>query len=106
MFPFLVSSKANIYTFNIAKEIKIKSKYIDKIKLYSNISMVKPKQGYGSSSKQIVFGTTIIKRGLYAYFDYITGQNMWFSGGPGIGLEHPDDTVWNSRLNINLGYYF
>ena len=106
MFPFLASSKANIYTFNLAKEFKIDGKYIDKIKLYSNISIVKPKQGYGSTSKQIVFGTTIIKRGLYAYFDYITGQNMWFSGGPGIGLEHPNDIAWKSRLNINFGYYF
>ena len=106
MFPFMVSSKANIYTINLAKELNINGKYVDKIKLYGNFSMVDPKQGYGSDSKQLVIGTTVNKRGLYAYFDYIMGQNMWFSGGPGIGLEHPDDTVWKSRLNINLGYYF
>lgn len=106
MYPFMVSSKANVYTFNVANEINIDGKYLDKIKLYINMSMVRPKQGYGSDSKQIVLGTTLIKRGLYAYFDYIFGQNMWFSGGPGIGLEHPEDQDWNSRLNINFGYYF
>lgn len=106
MYPFMVSSKANVYTFNLANEINIGGKYLDKIKLYVNMSMVRPKQGYGSDSKQIVLGTTLIKRGLYAYFDYIFGQNMWFSGGPGIGLEHPEDQDWNSRLNINFGYYF
>ena len=106
MFPFMASSKANIYTFNLAKELKINGKYIDKIKLYSNLSLVNPKKNYGSTSKQFVFGTTLIKRGLYAYFDYIFGQNMWFSGGPGIGLKHPDENAWKSRLNINLGYYF
>jgi len=106
MYPFMVSSKANVYTFNLANEINIDGKYLDKIKLYVNMSMVRPKQGYGSDSKQIVLGTTLIKRGLYAYFDYIFGQNMWFSGGPGIGLEHPEDQDWNSRLNINFGYYF
>ena len=106
MFPFMVNSKANVYTFNVANEINIEGKYLDKIKLYVNMSMVRPKQGYGSDSKQIVLGTTLIKRGLYAYFDYIFGQNMWFSGGPGIGLEHPEDQNWNSRLNINFGYYF
>lgn len=105
-FPFLVSSKAEIYTFNAAREININGKYIDKIKLYGNLSMVNPKNNYGSPSKQIVIGTTVIKRGLYAYFDYIFGQNMWFSGGPGVGLKHEDDKDWNSRLNINLGYYF
>ena len=106
MYPFMVSSKANVYTFNLANEINIDGKYLDKIKLYVNMSMVRPKQGYGSDSKQIVLGTTLIKRGLYAYFNYIFGQNMWFSGGPGIGLEHPEDQDWNSRLNINFGYYF
>ena len=106
MFPFLVNSKANVYTFNLANDINIDGKYLDKIKLYVNMSMVNPKQDYGSNSKQIVLGTTLIKRGLYAYFDYIFGQNMWFSGGPGIGLEHPEDQDWNSRLNINFGYYF
>ncbi len=106
MYPFMVSTKANVFTFNVANEININGKYLDKIKLYVNMSMVRPKQGYGSDSKQIVLGTTLIKRGLYAYFDYIFGQNMWFSGGPGIGLEHPEDQDWNSRLNINFGYYF
>ncbi|MCA0930862.1 OprO/OprP family phosphate-selective porin [Lutimonas saemankumensis] len=106
MFPFLVSSKANVYSFNIAKQIDIKGKYLDNMKLYLDTSMVQPKRDFGSASKQIVVGTTLIKRGLYAYFDYIFGQNMWFSGGPGIGLSHPEDQNWNSRLNINLGYYF
>jgi len=106
MFPFEVSTKADVYTFNLANDIQIDGKYLDRIKLYFNYSMVNPKQGYGSGSKQIVLGTTLIKRGLYAYFDYIFGQNMWFSGGPGIGLPHAEDEAWNSRLNINFGYYF
>lgn len=106
MFPFEVTTKADVYTFNLANDIHINKKYLDRIKVYVNMSMVNPKQGYGSNSKQIVLGTTLIKRGLYAYFDYIFGQNMWFSGGPGIGLAHPEDENWNSRLNINFGYYF
>lgn len=106
MFPFEVSTKADVYTFNLANDIHINKKYLDRIKVYLNMSMVSPKQGYGSNSKQVVLGTTLIKRGLYAYFDYIFGQNMWFSGGPGIGLTHPEDETWNSRLNINFGYYF
>ena len=106
MFPFEVSTKANVYTFNLANDLHINKKYLDRIKFYLDMSMVSPKQGYGSQSKQIVLGTTLIKRGLYAYFDYIFGQNMWFSGGPGIGLAHPEDETWNSRLNINFGYYF
>jgi hypothetical protein len=106
MFPFLATAKANIYSLNIANQINIDGKYLDKIKIYVNASMVQPKKNYGSSSKQIVLGTTLIKRGLYTYVDYIFGQNMWFSGGPGIGLDHPNQKEWHSRLNINFGYYF
>ncbi|MGI9530316.1 hypothetical protein [Lutimonas sp.] len=106
MFPFEVSTKANVYTFNVSNMLHIDGKYLDRMKLYFNYSQVSPKEGYGSDSKQIVIGTTLIKRGLYAYFDYIFGQNMWFSGGPGVGLTHPEDRTWNSRLNINFGYYF
>jgi len=105
-FPFMVSAKANIYTFNIAKEIFIKNKYIDAIKFYSNFSVVSPKKEYGSDSKQLVLGTRIKKRSLYSHFDFIAGQNMWFSGGPGIGLQHQNDEDWHSRINVNLGYYF
>ena len=106
MFPFLVSSRADIYSLNIANQINIDGKYLDKIKLYLNTSMVRPKKDFGSASKQVVVGTTLIKRGLYTYIDYIFGQNMWFSGGPGIGLDHPKSNEWHSRLNINFGFYF
>jgi len=105
-FPFMVSSKANIYTFNIAKDIPIKNKYIEAIRFYGNFSAVSPKKEYGSDSKQLVLGTRINKRGLYGHFDFIAGQNMWFSGGPGIGLQHQNDINWHSRVNVNLGYYF
>ena len=105
-FPFLATAKADIYTLNIANQINLDGKYLDKIKLYVNTSVVQPKNNYGKVSKQVVLGTTLIKRGLYTYIDYIFGQNMWFSGGPGIGLDHPDHSQWNSRLNINFGFYF
>jgi len=105
-YPFMVSSKANIYTFNVAKDIPFKNKYIDAIRCYGNFSVVSPKKGYGSDSKQLVLGTRINKRGLYGHFDFIAGQNMWFSGGPGIGLQHKNDKDWRSRINVNLGYYF
>jgi hypothetical protein len=43
---------------------------------------------------------------VYAYVDWIAGQNMWFAGGPGIGLNVPASAGWQSRLNINIGYFF
>jgi hypothetical protein len=40
------------------------------------------------------------------YVDSIRGKNMWFSGGPGIGLDLGGLQDTTHRLNINLGIYF
>ena len=40
------------------------------------------------------------------YVDSIQGKNMWFSGGPGVGLDLGGRQETTHRLNINLGIYF
>ena len=79
---------------------------IDNAKFYVDFSKVFTNKVYGHNSTQIVIGSLLVKKGLYTYIDYIIGQNMWFSGGPGVGLEHPNSKEWFSRLNINFGFYF
>ena len=51
-------------------------------------------------------GCLVNKKGLYLYIDWITGQNMWFAGGPGIGLDQEGWDEWKGRLNVNFGYFF
>jgi len=54
---------------------------------------------------QNVTGCMLVSGGLYTYVDWIAGKNMWFAGGNGVGLESSAGE-WNSRLNVNFGYYF
>jgi hypothetical protein len=105
-FPFLIAAKGDVITLNFAKDFELGWLLLDKVKCYIDFSKVIPNKIYGDNSTQIVVGSTLIKKGLYTYVDFIFGQNMWFAGGPGVGLESPDSNKWYSRLNINFGFYF
>ncbi len=104
-YPFLIAKEANVYTANISHSFPLSGKPINEVSLYVDYSTVQP-TNIGDSSAQLVTGGMIVLKKLYIYVDWINGWNMWFSGGPGIGLDSPDSDEMNSRLNINLGYYF
>ena len=106
MFPFMVASNAQVLTFNLAKTIQIGWRVIDEITFYNDFSIVVPNGNNVHNSIQNTTGFLIVKKGLYIYTDWISGQNMWFDGGPGIGLNEPGADDWKGRLNINFGYYF
>jgi len=106
MYPFLVAVKANVVSFNVAKKINLNTKIIDIITFYNDFSVVIPEGNNVQNSIQNVTGCLVNKKGLYLYIDWITGQNMWFAGGPGIGLDEPGYDEWKGRLNVNFGYFF
>jgi hypothetical protein len=53
-----------------------------------------------------VTGCSFAKGPMFTYVDWIAGRNMWFVGGPGVGIREPGGDRWRSRLNVNLGLYF
>lgn len=106
MYPFMIASDAQVLTFNVAKTITVGWRVIDEITFYNDFSVVIPNGNNVHNSIQNVTGLLIVKKGLYMYTDWITGQNMWFDGGPGIGLNEEGAEEWKGRLNINFGYYF
>ena len=106
MYPFMVAVKGQVLSFNIAKTFKPGWKLIDEISLYNDFTIVLPNGGNVHKSIQNVTGCLIVKKGLYTYIDWISGQNMWFAGGPGIGLMEEGANEWRGRININFGFYF
>jgi hypothetical protein len=105
-FPFLMASRGSAGTLNLARDIPLEWRVLDGIRCYGDLSKIFPRGGDTQSSTQIVTGCLLMKERLYTYVDVITGQNMWFAGGAGIGLNDPTAREWNSRLNINMGFYF
>ena len=54
----------------------------------------------------IALGPLVERWAMVAYLDWIAGRNMWFAGGPGIGIVDEANAGWHSRLNLNVGFYF
>ena len=102
-FPFLMAAEGEVVSLNLARALDVEFGPVTGITCYNDLTHISPRAGWQRESIQNVTGCSISAGGLYTYVDWIAGKNMWFSGGPGIGL---DDNRWRSRLNVNLGYYF
>lgn len=107
MFPFEIASQADVPTFNVAWAIQ-RTGWFDSITCYNNASATLPVGDDPGlrDSIQNVTGCSFGKGAMLTYVDWIAGRNMWFAGGPGIGIREPAGDGWRSRLNINIGFYF
>ena len=106
-FPFLIAAHGQVATINLAKTFLLGWPLLDSAKFYSDFSKVFPDGNGTHDSTQIVIGCLLVtKEHLYTYVDWVFGDNMWFIGGPGVGLGQPGSDEWQSRLNVNLGFYF
>ncbi len=105
-FPFMMAAKANTYTYSISRSFDLDWGPITWANCYNEGTYVDPDVDNSSNSVQSVTGCSVAAGGVFAYFDWITGRNMWFAGGDGIGLDATTAGRWDSRFNINLGYYF
>lgn len=105
-FPFLMAAKGDVYSVNVARNFNASLGPITGGTCYNDFTFINPKVRNSADSIQNVTGCSIIAGGVFAYFDWITGKNMWFAGGDGIGLNGSTAAKWRSRLNINIGFYF
>ncbi|MCU1126896.1 hypothetical protein JAK51_11790 [Stenotrophomonas maltophilia] len=105
-FPFKVAARSDVSTVNIAYSFGSQS-WLDNVTCYNNLSITRPLMRSGSrESWQNVTGCSIRKGIMLTYVDWIAGKNMVFLGGDGIGLQGERSSQWNSRLNLNVGFYF
>ena len=105
-FPFMIAAKANTYTYSISRSFDLDWGPITWANCYNEGTYVDPDVDNSANSVQSVTGCSVAAGGVFAYFDWITGRNMWFAGGDGIGLDATTAGRWDSRFNVNIGYYF
>ncbi|MFC4728486.1 hypothetical protein [Coralloluteibacterium thermophilus] len=105
--PFEIAARADVYTANLAYAFDMDGRWLDALTCYNDFSTTRPRRGPGlADSYQNVLGCSFGKGPMLTYVDLISGRNMWFVGGPGVGIDEGDAGRWHSRLNINLGFYF
>lgn len=104
-FPFEAASAAQVLSANLAYDPP-KPAWLDSLRCYNNLSTTQVSGAGRRDSWQNVTGCSLGRGPAFAYVDWIAGYNMWFIGGPGIGIDDAGGARWRSRLNINLGFYF
>ena len=105
-FPFLAAADGKTYSANLVYSVPYKFTHIESLTCYSEYSVAKGEGSEGKNSSQWINGCSFGWDKLFVYVDSIQGKNMWFSGGPGVGLDLGGRQGTTHRLNINLGIYF
>lgn len=105
-FPFLMAAKADVLSVNVARDLPVRFGPITGMTCYNDFTYIHPDVRNSAESIQNVTGCSVAAGGIFAYFDWIAGKNMWFAGGDGIGRNATTADKWRSRLNVNIGFYF
>lgn len=104
-FPFEIAAEADVLTANVAWTFDEAGGF-DSITCYNDLSTTQVDGPGLRDSWQNVTGCSFSKGVMTTYVDWIAGRNMWFIGGPGVGIDEPGGDRWRSRLNINIGFFF
>ncbi|HLS96198.1 MAG TPA: hypothetical protein VK017_11610 [Sphingobacterium sp.] len=106
--PYLVASKADIYTLGAGYTLPMKDGPISSIMFYNDFGFMNKKHADFSNTLMNVTGALITAGQLLTYIDFAAGKNQ-----PWLGPEWRDglaagnsDSRWSARFNINIGYYF
>ncbi|MFW5819701.1 MAG: hypothetical protein ACOCWA_00315 [Bacteroidota bacterium] len=103
-----VASEANIYVAGLAYSIPVEWGPISNIQTYVDYTLIDKVNENFYDTHHLIPGLLVTAGGVYTYIDYAMGKNQpWltesFGKGLGSGVADPD---WNTRFNINVGYYF
>jgi len=112
-FPWQIPAEAAIYTFNVAYTLPVKIGPISSLTFYSDNTAIKPDEDITVKGERLnqtiwqnVVGCLVAAGPVYTYIDVISSEEMVFNGDYDGMVDPTDDRDRNTRLNINIGYYF
>ncbi len=106
--PYLVANKGMTYTLGLSYAIPVKSKLLSEVKLYNEFGFLDKADSQFEDTFMDVLGVQLIAGNMYILFDCAMGKNQPYFGGDwytGLGAGRKG-AEWETRFNINLGYYF
>ena len=112
----LIPASADSGLVNVAYTVPVQWGPISSLKFYNDYTEVFRKKGGFPVTRMNVLGMAISAGKVYTYIDLVEAQNQPFIGGsmaPGVSGVGGDPTAttatdrsWNTRFNVNVGYYF
>jgi len=106
--PYWIASEGNIYLFNVAWASGWSFGPFESLTFYNDYSYLDKAESSFEDTQQNVLGMAGAAGPLYVYFDVAMGKNHpWLGGSWSYGLAQGDpEADWETRFNINFGYYF
>ncbi len=105
--PYLVASKANVYSLGLAYTIPVDWKPISSLQIYNDFGCLDKHNKAFDNSMMNVTGVLITAGNIYTYVDYALGKNQpWLGADWTSALSQGGSDKWHSRFNVNIGYYF
>lgn len=99
-----IASRGTVGVANVAYKLPVRIRGVDQILLYNDFSILwKDKDSYDDS----ILNTTGAALGIgpvFIYLDLIQARNMAYFGDG--SLAGDGDDSWETRLNLNVGYYW
>lgn len=103
-----VAAKANVYVAGIAYTIPVECGPVSAVQPYIDYTLIDKAVDSFADTHHLIPGFLISAGPVYTYVDYAMGKNQpWLTDSFGKGLgSGVKNAGWNTRLNINVGYYF
>jgi hypothetical protein len=106
--PYFIAAKASVLTLGVGYTIPVSFGPVSSIQVYEEFgTLAKNKDGFENTLMND-FGFLITAGSVYTYIDFASGKNQpWLGGDWTKGLaEGVTEADWETRININIGYYF
>lgn len=107
-FPYQTAAKANIYSFSLAYTMKVDWKPISSIQFYNDFNYMDKAVSEWEDTQMNVLGMLVTAEPMYIYVDYALGKHQPWLGPQWTNALTSGDSNngWESRFNINFGYYY
>lgn len=103
-----VAAEGTMYVAGISYSHDVEWGPVSNLTFYENYTYMDKANKAFNNSQHNVLGFMVTAGNMYTYFDIASGKNQpWLTDdfGQGLGAGN-DDPRWNTRFNINIGYYF
>ena len=106
--PYNTAAKGSMYSFSLAYSFSVSWGPITSLQVYNDYTYFDKAVSEWEDTQMNVLGMLISAHPLYVYVDYALGKNQpWLGPQWTDALTVGDKTNgWESRFNINFGYYF
>lgn len=106
--PYPVATEMNMYSAGLSYSYDVDWGPVTNLNFYNDYTYFQKNIDGFNDAHQNVIGFLLSAGNVYTYFDIARGSNHpWLTESFGQGLgQGLNDARWNTRFNINIGYYF